>query len=97
MTSSKAIGDWSSNWMAMSCWPAMVFTPPDTLVSVRSVDDTPAPSAVWMAAEVPVLTFGMLIESVPAGSGRLRTRSAVARPARNSGTYSSTSHSGGTK
>jgi hypothetical protein len=69
----------------------------DTEVSVRSVEDTAPASAAWTAVVVPVATFGRLIESVPEGSASCRHRFAVVRPKRGRSTYSSMSHSGGTK
>lgn len=65
--------------------------------SSMSVSDTPALSAVWMAVDVPDATFGMLMLSVPGGSGCELARLAYARPARASSMNWDMSHSGGTK
>jgi hypothetical protein len=82
MTSSNAIGDWSSSCSATSSWPATVRTGACTNVSVMSAEVTAVLSAVCAPVAVPVATFGRLIESVPAGSGMFRHRFAVCRPKR---------------
>ena len=63
-------------------------------VSVRSTSTTGGVVGGLDAVPVPVSSLGMLIESVPPGSGWRCTRLANARPGRASSMYWSISHAG---
>ena len=65
-------------------------------VSVASTSSTCVLSATWIAVDVPVNIFGMLMLSVPPGSGCLWQRFANARPGRASSMNWFISQLGGT-
>lgn len=74
----------------------MVATADVTDADVMSVSDNAVPCVACSAVLVPPVTRGSEIESVPPGSGVLRTRLAMTRPGRANFSNSLTSQIGGT-
>jgi hypothetical protein len=96
ITSSNAIGDWSISWIATPCWPLTVRTGALMNESLKSVWLPATLSPVWTATVVPVSTLGMLMESVPPGSGWRCTKFAKARPGLANSIYWLINQAGGT-